>query len=130
MAGLYTEIVEIIAPSEAAAGELVEVEVRVKNIWGGYLYIGVSGSADGITPVFSPDDVYVAPGGIASFTASFTMPDKYVFANVFSWVWIEYWYQDDYAYALINLKVTEVFTGTISRKELEYDSRKSAIPVY
>lgn len=130
MAGLYTEIVEIIVPPEAAAGDLVEVEVRVRNAWGGYLYIGVSGSADGIEPVFSPDNVYVAPGGIASFTASFTMPEHYVFVNVWSWVWIEYWYQDDYAYALIDLTVIELFTGTISRKELEHDSTRSAIPVY
>jgi len=40
------------------------------------------------------------------------------------------WYFDDEDEKAISLTEVEVFTGTISKKEVEYDSTRSPIPVY
>lgn len=103
--GAYTEIVEIIAPSEAAAGDLVAVEVRVENTWTDSFYIGVSGSYDGVDIFFSPDYALVDPEATYTFTYSFTMPNNDIRLLLASWYWTgTEWYQDDYSYVDIALK--------------------------
>ncbi len=52
--GAYTEIVSIIAPSKAAAGDLVTVEVRVKNLYSDTLAALVGGYLDSTEIWFSP----------------------------------------------------------------------------
>ena len=134
--GAYTEIRDIIAVSEAAAGDLVAVIVYVKNLYNNYNYICVSGKFDDTSLSFSPEDEYVVPWGECSFRAFFDMPNKDVRVHIWSWYWDGSQWQivgagDDYSYADIALKeAVEPYAGTISRKELEYDSRRSAIPVY
>ncbi|GAI95130.1 unnamed protein product, partial [marine sediment metagenome] len=134
--GAYTEIRDIIAVSEAAAGDLVTVEVKVKNLHTGYNYISVTGQFDDTALSFSPEYEYVIPWGECSFTGFFNMPNKDVRVHIWSWYWDGSQWQivgvgDDYSYADIALAVPpEVYAGTISRKELEYDSKRSAIPVY
>ena len=132
MAGTYTDIVEIVAPSSAEAGELVTVEARVRNLYTVPIYIAVTGSYNGVDIPFSPEYASVGPGATYSFSRSFPMPNHDIRLHVGSYFWSEpEWYVDDYAYVDIALaEVVEPYKGTISRKELEYDESRSRIPVY
>ena len=106
--GDYTNIIDIIAPAEAAAGELVTVEVRVQNLYTDRIFIAVTGQYDGVDIYFSPDYANVGAGETYSFTTSFTMPNKDITFHVWSWYWTgEEWYQDDYGSVYIALKVAE-----------------------
>lgn len=129
--GTYTEIVEIIAPSEAAVGDKVAVTVHVKNLYNDYNYISVSSQFDDTLISFSPEYEYVIPWGECSFIGFFDMLGKAVRLHVWSYYWTgEEWYPDDYSYVDIALAAPlEVYAGTISRKELEYDGVRSGIPV-
>ena len=102
--GAYTDIVSIIAPSQAAYGDEVAIEVRVRNIWIDSFYIAVTGRYNGVDVYFSPDYANVGAGATYSFTTSFTMPNKDVSLHIQSFFWSEpEWYQDDYDYVDIAL---------------------------
>lgn len=129
-AGYYTEIVRMIAPSEAAAGDIVTVQVTVRAInWHEAFYIGVSGSYNGVDFSYSPNYALVAPGATYTFTYSFTMPSHDVSVDAWTWYWweSEWVYDGEHSYVDITLKVP--VAGTITRKELEYDETWGAIPV-
>ena len=103
--GNYTEIVGIIAPSETASGAKVSIEAKVKNIWTKSFYIAVTGRYDGVDIAFKPDYANVGAGATYSFTSSFTMPNKSVKVDVWSFYWTgTEWSQDDYRYVNIALK--------------------------
>ena len=104
-AGAWTSIASIIAPSEAASGDLVSIEAQVKNIGAYGFYIAVTAQQDGVDISMSPDYAGVDPGAIQSFYGSFSMPNKSVRVSVWSFFWTgTEWYQDDYAYVDIALK--------------------------
>ena len=128
--GDYTDITAIYGPAEAAYGDLVSVEVRVRNLHTGPIYIAVSGRYNGIDISFSPEYASVDAGATYSFVSSFTMPNNDVRLDVWTFYWTgTEWYQDDHEYVAIALAVPpEVYAGTISRKELEYDGRTAGIP--
>jgi len=130
--GAYTEIVGVYGPPEAAAGDLVTVEVRVRNLYSDYLAVLVGGFLDGTTIWFSPDYEWIDPGATYSFTYSFTMPNHDVSISVWSYYWTgSEWYADDDKSVVIALAAPpEVYAGTISRKELEYDEHRAGIPAY
>ncbi|MBA7663609.1 hypothetical protein ES703_71654 [subsurface metagenome] len=99
--GAYTEIVDIIAPVEAAYGDLVSVEVRVRNLYSSPIYIATTGHYDGIDFALAPEYATVEAGATYSFTYSFVMPSNDVRLEVWSFYWVEEisdWYQDDYSY--------------------------------
>ena len=51
MTGLYTQITEIVAPSSAIAGQLVSIEVKIKNLYSSVIGIMVGGALDyGVSP--------------------------------------------------------------------------------
>lgn len=103
--GSYTDIVGVTAPSEAASGDKVSIGVKVKNIWDKSFYIAVTGRYDGADIAFSPDYANVGVGATYSFTSSFTMPNKGVKVDVWSFYWTgSEWYQDDHDYVNIRLK--------------------------
>lgn len=127
MPGAWTDIVEIVAPSSAQAGQSVSIEARVKNIGGYSFYIAATGVYNSSGISFSPTSAYVNAGATQSFYGSFTMPSKKVRVKVISWYWTgSEWYQDDEAY--IDIDLAEVFKGTISKKQLEYDESRASIP--
>ena len=102
MGGIYTEIVEIAAPSSAVAGELVSVEVKIKNTYSSTIGIMAGGALEyGVTPwpgINFPDSVAnVSPGETHSFTGWFTMPDRDVEIHAYSYYYggDGYWYFDD-----------------------------------
>lgn len=128
-AGTYTEITQIIAPSEAAAGDLVTVEVTVRNLYSDILAARVGGYIDATEIWFSPDYAWIDPGATFSFTYSFTMPNNAVNIQVWSYYWTgTEWYDDDYGSVYIAL--AGVPTGTITKKELEYDGNRTPVPAY
>jgi len=108
----YTDIVEIVAPASARAGDTVRVVVRVKNIYTGAIYISVTGRVDETSLIFTPSYAVVNPGEVYSFAASFIMPNKTVRVHSWSWYWDGSQWQvvdkgDDYEHKDISLAVLE-----------------------
>ncbi|MBA7594271.1 hypothetical protein ES703_01210 [subsurface metagenome] len=130
--GAYTDITAIYGPAEAAYGDLVSVEVRVRNLSGSPIYISTMGRYDGIDFALNPEYASVEAGLTQSFTYSFYMPNNDVRLDVWTFYWTgTEWYQDDHEYVAIALAVPpEVYAGTISRKEVEYDGSRAGIPAY
>jgi len=95
MAGIYTEIVEIVAPDSAVAGSRVDVAVKIKNTYSAQMGIMVGGALEyGVTPWpginFPSNQENVAPGAWAWFYGHFTMPNSSVKIHAYS-----YWYDSD-----------------------------------
>lgn len=117
---LYAEIVEIVAPGSAVAGQTVSIEVKIKNLYSSAIGIMVGGALDyGVTPwpgVNFPDDIAnVAAGATHTFYGSFTMPDSAVKIHAYSY-WYSpetgYWYFDDEATKDVSLAVLKpTFSG-------------------
>ncbi|MBA7668693.1 hypothetical protein ES703_76808 [subsurface metagenome] len=105
-AGTLTEITEIIAPASANAGDLINVEVRVRNLSGDSIAVSCATALYDETPLdFSPDYLWADPGSIQSFTASFTMPTQGIRLHIGSFYYTgEEWIQDDYSYVDIALE--------------------------
>lgn len=131
-AGLATDIVDIIAPSEAVYGGQVSIEVRLKNIYDAPMYLSVSARYNGIDIAFTPSYVVASPGGTYSFLTSFTMPNKAIRLDVWSFYWTgAEWIEDDHDSVNIALVAApEPYAGTITRMELEYDEARANIPAY
>jgi hypothetical protein len=112
-AGAWTDIVGIYGPAQAALGELVSIRVDVKNLASYGIYIALTGQYDGVSLSFSPDYAGVDPGATYSFTASFTMPNKDIKLDIWSFFWTgTEWYQDDHEVVYISLKeLTPEFYG-------------------
>ena len=126
--GKYTQIVDIDAPGSAAEGERVNVSVRVKNIdsYWDHLVACVT-IADGDR--FIDQAANIPSLDTHSFTGRFTMPNKAVTIYAYSYYPVgPDWILDDQAQVAVAL--TEVFEGTISKKELEYDEARANIPAY
>lgn len=127
MTGAYTQIVEVVAPSEAVAGDTVNIEVKVKNLYSSSVHITVTGRVGDAELHFGNIYHTVAAGSIQSFYDSFIMPGSAVTLQVWSFYWTgTEWYQDDEASKSIPL--TGVFAGTISQKKLEYNAVHTPIP--
>ena len=112
-AGAYTDIVAVYGPSEAAYGDQVTIQVDIKNLADYGIYIAATGRYNGTDIYFSPDYAGVDPGATYSFTVSFTMPNKDITLDVWSYYWDgSQWYQDDHQAVSIKLKVlTPQFSG-------------------
>ncbi|MBA7634817.1 hypothetical protein ES703_42415 [subsurface metagenome] len=103
--GTYTDIVTIYGPAEALAGEQVTIQVVVKNLYSIAIYIAVTGRYDGVDITFSPSYATVDAGETYTFTASFSMPNKDIRLDAWSFYWAEpTWYEDDHEYVGISLK--------------------------
>ena len=98
----YAQIVEIVAPSQAAPGDLVNITVRIKNLYSAPIGIMVSGALEyGVSPwpgIQFPESSANIDGGVTySFNGYFYMPDKGVTIHAYSY-WYgadRYWYYDD-----------------------------------
>ena len=131
MAGTYSEIVDIVAPSSAVAGETVPVTIKIKNIWTGYLHVAAAATYDTEERFIDWLDYWIPPESTDSFSGSFVMPARDVTIYAYSYYEGEDggWYYDDEAEKVVSL-LAEVFAGTISKKEVEYDGNRAAIPAY
>lgn len=83
--GTYTEIVDIVAPSSAAAGSTVNVEVKIKNRYSASVHIYCVAVLDSATRFIDWQDAWVSPGITKSFYGSFVMPNKNVTINAYSY---------------------------------------------
>jgi hypothetical protein len=102
MAGTYTEIVEIIAPGQAVAGQRVDIAVKIKNTYSATIGILVGGALDyGVSPwptiTFSDNVANVAAGATHPFYGHFAMPDSDVTIHAYSYYYGSdgYWHFDD-----------------------------------
>jgi hypothetical protein len=91
----YADIIEIVAPSQAAAGDLVNITVRIKNLYSAPIGIMVGGALEyGVSPwpgiEFPTNSANVDGGATYSFSGYFYMPDKKVTIHAYS-----YWYGAD-----------------------------------
>lgn len=127
---MYTSI-SIDAPDSAPAGGGVGVAVRVRNTdLISHHYIATSCAVDGQDLIYK--EQWFAPGETKISTGFFYMPDKSVVISAATWRWeFDHWVLDNSESQTVALEeVPEVYAGTISRKELEYDHIRSSIPVY
>ena len=129
MTGEYTDIVEIVAPSNARAGETVPVTIKIRNKYSASINVAAIGLYDSEERFIDWLTYWIPAGETHSFPGTFIMPARDVTIHAYSCYEAEDgWYYDDEAEKAVSL--AEVFVGTISRKELEYDERRAGIPVY
>lgn len=128
--GTYTQITAIAAPDSAQAGQTVNVEVKIKNNWTGYVHIYCVAVRDTVDRFIDWIDAWVAPGATQSYYGSFVMPNQSCTINAYSY----YEGADGYLYSddskSKDVALAEVYEGTISRKELEYNESRANIPAY
>ena len=98
----YADIVEIVAPGEAAYGSRVDITVRIKNRYSSTIGIMVGGALEyGVSPwpsiSFSEASANVAGEAICSFNGYFSMPGKRVTIHAYSYYHGSdgYWHFDD-----------------------------------
>jgi len=124
--GKYTEITSIVAPASAVAGSKVDVTVNIKNIDSLFDHlVACLVIYDGTR--FIDQVANIRSLQTHSFTGSFTMPNKAVTIYAYSYYPVGAdWILDDQAQKNVALAV--VYKGTISKKELGYDSARATIP--
>ncbi len=133
MAGIYTEITEIVAPSSAVAGETVDVTIKIKNTWTASVHVSAVGVRDSTDRFIDWLDYWIPAGATHSFSGSFVMPNEDVTIHAYSYFEATdgYWYLDDEDEKDVSLAAPpEVYEGTISKKQLEHDGTHNTIPVY
>lgn len=133
MTGTYTEIVEIVAPSSARAGETVPVTIKIKNKWTASVHVAAIGTWDSEERFIDWLDYWIFAGETHSFSGSFVMPARDATIHAYSYYEGKDggWYFDDEDEKDVSLTAPpEVYAGTISKKEVEYDATRSPIPVY
>jgi hypothetical protein len=106
----YADIVEIVAPAEAAQGNRVDIMVKIKNTYSSAIGIMVGGALEyGVTPwpgISFPDpSANVNGGSTHSFSGYFTMPDRKVTIHAYSYYYGAdgYWHFDDEMTRAVNL---------------------------
>jgi len=106
----YADIVEIVAPSQAAPGSRVDITIRIKNTYSAPIGIMVGGGLEyGVSPwpgINFPENSANVDGGVTySFNGYFYMPDSRVTIHAYSyWYGADgYWYFDDELTKVISL---------------------------
>jgi len=127
----YTNI-SIVAPSSAKKGVTVNASVTVKNIT--QYHYSFRGNIYAVPDLYldyliGSIDQIITSGSSVTRNVSFTMPD----CNVTIFIWLECWSFDHWVYdnsasKVVSLEVV-TYTGSISKKELEYDETRGTIPV-
>ncbi|MBA7465917.1 hypothetical protein ES707_01089 [subsurface metagenome] len=132
MAGKYTDIIKIDAPSSTAQGKRVDVTVKVKNIdpdWDHVVACVVE--VDGLR--FIDEVQLIEAGETNSYSGAFLMAGGDVTIYAYSYYPKPYavptvWILDDEAQK--DVALAEVFEGTITEKELDYEDRWQTFPLY
>jgi len=104
----YARITGILAPSQAAPGDLVDVQVTVQNLYSDVISIRIGSIPEyDYSLAFPADWANIAPGGINIFYGSFIMPNRTVNLHAYSyWYGADgNWYQDDEMTKVVNLAV-------------------------
>ncbi|MBA7674056.1 hypothetical protein ES703_82263 [subsurface metagenome] len=130
MTGTYTDIVDIVAPRSAVAGETVPVTIKIKNIWTGYVHVSAIGVLDAEDRFIDWLDYWIPAGVTHSFSGSFVMPARDATIHAYSYYETAegYWSRDDEAAKDVSL--AEIYAGTIIGIELEHNGTQEGLPVY
>ena len=129
MTGTYTDIVEIVAPSSAIAGESVPVTIKIKNIWTDYVHVSAVGVLDTEERFIDWLEYWIPAGATHSFSGSFVMPARDATIHAYSYYETAEGYSlDDEAAKDVSL--AEVYAGTIIGIELEHNGDQEGLPVY
>lgn len=112
----YADIIEIVAPSQAAQGSRVDITVKIKNTYSSPIGIMVGGALEyGVSPwpgiTFPSPSTNVNAGVTQSFSGYFTMPDKKVTIHAYS-----YWYGADNSW-----HVDDEMTKVVNLTEVIYE---------
>jgi len=105
----HADIVEIVAPREAMAGDRVDITVRIKNLYPATIGIMVGGAQEyGVAPwpgiEFPTNWANVLGGVTQSFSGYFTMPYRAVKIHAYSYYYAEgTWHFDDEMIRTIDL---------------------------
>ncbi|MDD5501532.1 MAG: hypothetical protein PHH57_07645 [Candidatus Omnitrophica bacterium] len=106
----YADVIEIVAPSQAAPGSRVDITIRIKNTYSAPIGIMVGGGLEyGVSPwpgINFPENSANVDGGVTySFNGYFYMPDSRVTIHAYSyWYGADgYWYFDDELTKVISL---------------------------
>ncbi|MBA7577665.1 hypothetical protein ES708_19518 [subsurface metagenome] len=131
MAGKYTDIIKIDAPSSAAQGKRVDVSVRVKNIDTENHVIACVAEVDGLR--FIDEVQLIEAGETNSYSGAFLMAGGDVTIYAYSyypepWTTPTKWILDDTDEK--DVALAEVFEGTITEKELDYEDKWQTFPLY
>jgi len=128
----YADIVEIVAPGEAAGGGRVDITVRIKNKYSSAIGIMAGGSLEyGVSPwpsiSFADPSSNVAGGITYSFSGYFTMPEKRVTVHAYSYYYgaDESWHFDDDMTKTID--ITEEIESQFGSIEILSYSRRPAM---
>jgi hypothetical protein len=114
----YADIVEIVALSQAASGDRVDITVRIKNTYSGaigIMLVGVPEYEDlppGLYITFLESSANVDGGATYSFSGYFFMPEKKVTIHAYS-----YWYGADGSWNLDD-EMTKVVNLTASTPQV------------
>ncbi|MBC8477454.1 MAG: hypothetical protein H8D49_03820 [Dehalococcoidia bacterium] len=116
----YADIVEIVAPGEAADGSRVDITVSIKNKYSSTIGIMVGGALEyGVTPwpgISFPNNTANISGGVThSFNGYFTMPGSNVRIHAYSYYYGDdgYWHFDDEEVINVGLAEMESEFGNI-----------------
>jgi len=130
---LYAEITEIVAPSSAAAGSRVDIQVKIKNKYTSAIGMMVGGALEyGVSPwlgiTFPTSTANVNAGVTCIFSGYFTMPSKGVTIHAYS-----YWYGADGTWHFDdektkNVSLTPAYKGTITSVVIRKDSSDLSVP--
>ncbi|MBA7507330.1 hypothetical protein ES706_06049 [subsurface metagenome] len=133
MTGTYTDIVDIVAPDSAAAGDTVSVSIKIKNTHTVSVHVSAVGVYDTEERFIDWPHYWIPAGVTHSFWGTFVMPDEDVTIHAYSYYEDVdgYWRYDDEDEKDVDLAAPpEVYEGTINKKELEYNESQDTIPVY
>ncbi|MEQ4488783.1 MAG: hypothetical protein AAC990_00220 [Dehalococcoides mccartyi] len=106
----YADVIEIVAPSQAAPGSRIDITIRIRNTYSAPIGIMVGGGLEyGVSPwpgINFPENSANVDGGVTySFNGYFYMPDSRVTIHAYSyWYGADgYWYFDDELTKVISL---------------------------
>jgi Cys-rich repeat protein len=122
----YTQIVSISAPSSAAAGEEVEVTVRIKNIYTTTFSVACIAVRDTVDRFIDWETYNISPGSTHSFTGSFIMPDSDCEINVFSYYYgvDGYWHYDTEDSRDVDIAYTWVYLGSVNSLSIQAEEEE------
>lgn len=105
MAGYYTDIITVEAPSSAGTGETVPVTIKVKNKWTTSIHVWAFGIYDSAVRFIEKKELIPA-GSTRSFSGSFVMPSRDVTIHAYSWYKDVdgFWHYDDEEEKKVSLK--------------------------
>ena len=85
---MYTDLIKIEHPPEAEAGELVTIQVYIKNQHSEAIYIMPSATVNGTIPVVFIPEFATHPAGVEYYyTGTFIMPNENAVITAWSWYW-------------------------------------------